>query len=771
MTTCALCSLKLSSQPISDGLLRFCCAGCHAVYTILSSKQQLDHFQENPVFKQALAAGLISNPDLLEQLRGSKADLLEGEKLHLEILEMWCPSCAEVIRLILLQEKGVKECVVDYATDLAVVEFSPRVLSKEQIFEKIARLGYRPQLLQDGVKAVSGDLKLRFIIAAFCALNVMMFAYPLYATYFHADDEGVGPLFAWVSGLVSLPVVTYSAWPIARRFFNGLRVGIWGMEALVIIGVVAAMVLSLVELMAGGTRVYFDSMTVVIAFVLLGRMIEAKAKFSSKETLMRMMRSLPRRGRKRFSDGSELFVPIKEVLPGDSLLVFAGEKIVLDGVVLEGDGSCNEALMTGEALPVEKRVDARLLGGTLLIQGWLLYRVSTTAEESALQRIIASVEQEIDNKGQYVRPSDTIVRWFVPLVLFVALVTVLTCLVMGMPLQTAILRAVAILLISCPCAIGIAAPLAEAHLMNCLAERGVIVRNRAALQFLGRETLFAFDKTGTITKGEFSVLEGLETLSVKQRSVLKRLVARSNHPVAVALSRALKEVPAVLDGVEEVIGKGMRGRLGEDLFELGSETFLNGRATKSQSTTLFFTINGQIVAQIFLEDSVRTEVPALIGALPRTLLLSGDSEGPVTAVAEQCGFKEWRWGVNPLQKREHLLAERAKGEIVAMVGDGINDAPALTAAHVGISVVTATDISIHVSDLLLTTDRLQVLPEMRQMAIRGRRIVRQNLFWAFFYNVVGIGFAAFGALTPLFAAGAMVASSLIVTLNAQRLKR
>jgi P-type Cu2+ transporter len=493
---CKLCSQCLPAQSVKEGDLSFCCAGCHAVYNILAAKQQLDRYQEQPVFQQALSAGLISNPALLEELRRTKTEE-RGEKFYLEVGEMWCPSCAEVIRLILLQEKGVRDCAVDYATDLASIEFLPRYISKERLMERIAKLGYRPSLLRDGAqRAVSKELTLRFIIAAFCALNIMMFAYPLYATYFHADEEGVGPLFAWISGAVSLPVVTYCGWPILRRFWNGLRVGIWGMESLVILGVAAAFGLSLADLLAGGTRVYFDSMAVVIAFVLLGRILEAKAKFSAKETLLALARSLPRRGRKRMSDGKQAFVPIKEIVPGDILVALAGEKLVLDGVVIEGEGSCNEALMTGEALGVEKRVGSRVIGGTLLIQGWLAYRVATTAEESALQRLIASVEQDMGAKSQPVRAVDQVVRRFVPAVLALAAITAITLLVFGSPFQTALLRAVSILLISCPCAIGIAVPLVEAHLINQLAELGILVRNRAALHYLGREDLFAFDWPG-----------------------------------------------------------------------------------------------------------------------------------------------------------------------------------------------------------------------------------------------------------------------------------
>ena len=280
--TCTLCGSSLPQYPIVDIESAFCCHGCHAVYQILSVKNELDDFREHAIFKQALRAGLISNPGLLSELKAKQMDKQSHslEKVHLEIGEMWCPSCAELIRLVLLQEKGVVNCVVDYSTDLSVIEFSPFAISKDQIKTRIADLGYFPQTLDSPTRmAVSYQLYFRFIIAAFCSLNVMMFAYPLYATYFDFDDQGYGRLFSMLSLAASLPVVTYCAWPIFRRGWSGLLVGIVGMEALVSIGVFSAFFFSIYDLLLGGTQVYFDSMTVVVVFVLLGKIIESKAKF------------------------------------------------------------------------------------------------------------------------------------------------------------------------------------------------------------------------------------------------------------------------------------------------------------------------------------------------------------------------------------------------------------------------------------------------------------------------------------------------------------
>jgi len=790
-TSCALCAIELPKHPIIEGDHAYCCAGCHAVFNILSSKNQLVNFEQHPLFQQALRSGLISNPALLEQIRRNRPDVPENEleKLHLEIQEMWCPACSEVIKLILLQQKGILNCVVDYSTDLAAIEWTPRYISKEKIFEIISSIGYRPQSF-DSVdrKAVSSDLYMRFIVAAFCSINVMMFAYPLYAIYFNYDEQGYGGLFAWMSLIASLPVLGYSAVPIFRRFWVSLQVGLFGMESLVVMGVATAFGLSLYDLLTGGTKVYFDSMTVIIVFVLLGKIIEAKAKFSAKDSLFRLVRALPRRGRKQMADGSAQFVPIKEIELNDMLVAFSGEKIVLDGLLTKGEGTFDESLITGEAIPVVKQIGDPVFGGSILQNGSVTFSVKAKIEDSTLHKILGMIQLDIGHKTAYVRAADRIVCWFVPIVLSIALMTILYCLVFDVhdegrsTLETAFVRAISVLLISCPCAIGIAAPLAESHLMSGLAALGAIVRNRGCLALLGQETIFVFDKTGTITEGCFTVLNGLENLTEHHKAILKGIASQSNHLMARAIAQAIDAPHGELDEVKEYIGKGLMAKLNDECYLLGSAAFLSqhqislpptsiDQAYHSIVSPIYFAVNGVCLATIVLGDRIREGSKELIQALApvKTVLLSGDTQSAVESVAHFCGFSEWKYGHSPSEKQAYIESLRHQGHLVCMIGDGINDAPSLTSAHIGISVVTATDISIQVSDLLLTTDRLQVLSKIRALAKRGQKILQQNLFWAFFYNVVGIGLAATGILSPIFAAFAMVASSLMVLFNARRI--
>ncbi|MBN4067339.1 cation-translocating P-type ATPase [Simkania negevensis] len=760
------------------------------MYQILKTQGKLHNIEENALFQQAVKAGLISNPLLLEQMRQKRRTPEDGEvrKLHLEVGQMWCPSCAELIRLCTLQQRGVHNCVVDYTTDLASIEYLPREVSQETLYNLISRLGYEPKKLGDEEgRRVSVTLYVRFFIALFCAMNIMMFSYPIYLEFYGIATDGYARLFSFLSLLLSIPVVFFCGWPIFRRFFLSATVGMFGMETLVTLGVATAAILSVYNIVSGNNEVYFDSMAMIIVFVLLGKIIESKAKFSARSSLVRLARSRPKRGRVLRKDGRTEYRLTKEIKLGERLQIVTGEKVVMDGVVCDGEGSCDESVMTGEHFPVVKRRGDTVLAGTVVKQGAFVYEVTTTEEETALQRIIDLVEQEIGGKSTYMRPVDAVVRWFVPTVVLIALLTIAIHAIAGSGSQ-ALLYGIAVLLISCPCAIGIAAPLAEALLMSGLAAHGAIVRNRGCLRYLGKETAFVFDKTGTVTEGSFEVLEGLATLSKEERGVLAALSYHSRHPISCAIAEALQaEELAQLDAVEEVVGKGMRGYYQGKEARLGSFSFL-GKGEKSKAareeasntmvsgtpvTEVYFVCGAAQQHTLYLGDRIKEGVADVLHSMDdcKTWLISGDQKATVAAIATECRFGHWAADCSPLYKAQEINRLKKEGYVVGMLGDGINDAPALSTAHVAVSVVNATDVSIQVSDILLTTDKLAVLQKIRLLGKKGRCIVKQNLFWAFFYNAVGIPLASLGLLKPLYATAAMVLSSVVVILNARRLNK
>lgn len=755
---CSLCSLPCPRQPLFDGENPFCCGGCLTVYRILEARCYQGDFRSHPLYQQALSSGILSNPELYQDLSGNEV-IGETETLHLEIGEMWCPSCADAIRLILMRKQGIKRCVVDYATDLAVIEFSPLAISKESLFQQIEKLGYRPQSLLSEERKPAISMWIRFVISAFCALNLMMLAFPLYATPVGQTAEGYHEAFGLLSFLLALPLISYCSWPIWRRFFVGVQTGYFGMETLVLIASFTAFCYSTYHFFFHHPeKLYFDSMGMLLTFVLLGKIMERRAKFSAKESLFRATRQLPKKGCKRLSTGEFAYVPIKEIQKGDILLARMGDKIVLDGVVIAGEGLVDASVMTGESIPLYAKPGSQIVGGSLVQQGVLQIQVTKAIEESVLSKISALIEQNLNRKKSGVRFVDRLIPFFVPSVI------VLACL--AYPFG-GLLRTLSVLLISCPCAIGIAAPLVEARLMFRFAKEGALVRNRDSLEVFAKDPLFVFDKTGTLTEGKFEVLSGCDSLTDQGRALIKGITHASTHPLAVALHQHFKDDKPLLPltEVKEHIGRGMEGHYEGKTYFLGSSAFFQERGLscpKVQDTAVHFAEKSHYLATLILGDRLRKGIPAVDGCI-----LSGDNPELVSRIAAECGFHWGKGGCDPLQKREEIEKLKQSRPVI-MVGDGVNDAPALSAADVGISVVSATDLSIEVSDILLTRDSLASLPELLKIAKKGQRIIRQNIFWAFLYNGVGIGLAMTGLLTPLIAVSAMLLSSICVTLNSQR---
>lgn len=747
--------------------LQFCCHGCQAVYEILSSSHELAGKDKHPLYLQALQYGVISNPQLKVPGIRNTAD-----QWILQIEGMWCQSCASLISLLMLKTKGVKACHVDYMTDMAAIDFDPMQTSKESLIQSIEKWGCKPCEITNGKwKKQEFSLTLRLVIASFCALNVMMFTYPLFSTFFDQAEDGVVPMLSWISFGLTIPVVTYSAWPIYRRFYYGLKEGFLGMEALVVLGIIASLAVSIYEMAVGSHRVYFDTVTMLVALLLFGKAVEQKAKFSSKEAQLKLHLLSPKKGRRKSETGKFEIVSIKEIESGDLIQILSGERVVLDGIVMNGEASVDESSMTGESTPIVKRVGDPVLSGTIILSGLIEVKVTTNCEESALKKLIYQTEGALLHKTEVSRIVDKIAQTVTPAVLSITTVAFVFFLSTGYGFQEAFLRATSCLLIACPCAIGIAAPLAESRLIDVFSQKGAIVRNRTLFSKLAKATLFVFDKTGTLTEGKLEVVSGLTVLTSGQRERLKSLSACSLHPISKAIATALDIEAQPIVALKETLGFGISGVAGGKAVSLGAARWMTSKGLvvphlPTTHSVCCFEEEGQLVTQIELKDRLRE------GALDlpvKKLLLSGDQEGPVKQMADILGFSSYASCMTPHEKQEKISSLKAQGEVVVFVGDGMNDAPSLAEAHVGVSVLQASDMAYQVSDLYLLNGRLDLFQELVAVAKKGERVQRQNFFWAFFYNAIGIPLALSGVLTPLFATCAMTASSLIVLLNSKRI--
>lgn len=727
---CALCQ-NFAKHPLIEAGKAFCCAGCRAVFNILEMRGEAFHV-EHPLYLEALKEGIISNP-----MRETPKMNESGERCLLEIGGMGCPSCAEVIGYFLNKKEGVIGAKIDYSTDLALIEYDPMKIGLEAILERIRSIGYEPLFLKDRGKR-DRRLLLELGVAAFSALNLMMVAYPLYTM------ESGGREFAMVSFFFALPVVFFSSLPFYKRAYNGLRAGIFGMDLLASVSVLAAFILSTWNLVQGNYTLYYETLSIIVAFLLFGKWIEKQAKESGKERFYEMVRHLPQKVRTEEGETRLL----KEVKVGDRLLIALGEMVPVKSVVVKGSLWVSEQAINGEMTPKLHSEGDILKSGAIVESGQAVIGAQEVYENSLIHRVVEACELSFNRRSE----GFSFLNAFVPFLLMLALFTFFA---FGFE------RALATLLISCPCAIGLAAPLVRSRLLKAFAERGALVRNFDAFENLAKGELFIFDKTGTVTEGKLTLIR-----EPAHKGILKGLARLSAHPLARSLSKFEGEAQE-FDQVQEYIGKGIVGIKEGVEYTIGSDIFLKERGIanpfNSENTHIILAIGSQAVECLEFVDVIRAglDLPE-----PR-LLLSGDQEPVVKKIAHRLGFKEWYSGYSPLEKEAFI---RARKENTVYIGDGLNDAPSLAASSCGIAVGEAMSLTQASADIVLVRGQLNELNNLIYLAQNGNKKIAQNYFWAFFYNGVCIPLAVLGYLTPLIATVVMGVSSLFVIVNSLKIK-
>jgi len=790
---CDLCALPLGRAPLEqvfDGQARaFCCTGCLNVYTILTESGAIargEDFRQSELYLESLRLGLISNA-----AREARA-LPEGAEVReclYQINGLWCTACGWLVEHALAKEYGVLSAEVIFTSDLLKLRYAPQFLQPDRIPARVAALGYaltEHTPGQDNGRAGRQDMLLRLGIAGGLWMNVMLFSLVIYASYFESISSWAARAIPFVLMALATPAVFYSAWPIHRLALLGLRQGVVRMEALISTGVFAAYLYSTVQAVAGGQHFYFDTACAIVTLVLTGKALERGAKEKTAQAIAFLHRLLPNKAR-LYADGRERFISIEALQPGMTLLVKPGERIPADATVVDGASSIDESVVTGESELQTRRAGDAVLGGSLNAAGALTLQVTRAAAESTLARIINSVEAALATRTPLERQVDRVSRYFVPAVTLLALATFFGWSLAGLAQTEAMLRAIAVLVIACPCALGIATPLATTAAVGAASRRGILVRDASVLETLRRIDLVVFDKTGTVTEGDFRVRE--TTLTPAQLAAVAALETRSEHPLAHALLRHARERALELPPVSEVAihpGQGLSGRIGGVEWLVGNRALLGARGIDSQLeaqaalweqeglTVAFAAMTDGITGAIAFGDRLRPDARPLVAELRRrglrTVLLSGDSERTTARIAAQLEVSEHHAAVPPDRKAETLRAYQAQGLRVAMLGDGINDAPALAAADLGIAMGSGTDLAMHAAPVVLVSSQLSRVVEIFDLARLTLRVVSQNLFWAFAYNALGISLAIAGVLNPILAAAAMILSSLSVIANSLRIR-
>ncbi len=805
---CHLCGLAFA-QPVegrfADEVRSFCCVGCMNVYAILRESGVLQpgvDIRDTELFRESLRLGLISNRAQSEATLPIPPGTETVEAVYL-VTGMWCSSCAWLIEHALGGERGVVSVEVLFASDLLRLRYCPQYLPPDRIAKRVAKLGYRLQPYDPSSgpdHAETRDLVLRTGVAAFLWLNVMALSLVIYASYWEAISDPARRIVPLVLLLLATPAVFYSAWPILRSAVRGVAAGALRMEVLIGLGILAAYGYSATQIFTGGHHYYFDTACAVVTLVLAGKLVERRAKQRTAESTALLYRMMPRKARV-LDRGRERFVSIEALQAGMEFLVKPGERIPADGVVIGGNSHVDESILTGESAPVAKSADAAVAGGSLNVGGVLQIRATRVGAESTLAQIVRSVEQAMSTRSQVERMVDRVSRRFVPAVILIACLTCAAGLAGGLTAFAALMRSIAVVVIACPCALGIATPLAITATVGTASRRGILIRDSRILETFRQIGVVILDKTGTVTEGEFQVLEmlparvlagGAGAAQISPLAAAAAVEAFSEHPIGRATVRHARDQGITIPAARDIMvrrGLGISGRVDGAEVTVGSRRMIREAGVTLDpeidsaaalwesrgATAAWIACNGELAGAFALGDRIRPDAAWLVSRLRRsgirTVLISGDSESTTAWTAAAIGAQEYCAGVLPEQKVAAVQGFQQAGARVAMVGDGINDAPALAAADVGIALGSGSDLAMQAAPVVLVGCSLDRVIEAFDVASAGFRVVRQNLFWAFFYNTAGIALAVAGILSPIAAAAAMVISSLTVIGNSLRLRR
>lgn len=769
--------------------LHFCCHGCCGAYRIICGAGLKNFYQRREWAEQGVPQSVYDTDFDNNLLAGHVSTTADGiSEISFVVEGVRCTSCVWLMERMLAEEKGVDSIQVNYGTHRARVRFKPSETSPVKIFAAVSRLGYLPHPFTASAAQLAASreqrsLLIRFGTAAFLSMQLMGYSFALYAGFFHGIDPGIREMLQYFAAAVTTPVVFYSGWTFISGAWRSLKNRAPSMDLLVALGVLSAYVYSLYATVTGG-EVYFDTAAMIVTLILLGRLFEGSARNRSMAGIDKLLKLAPDTA--NLVEGETVrSVDSISLQPGNLILVRPGERVPVDCLVHAGASEFDESTITGEPIPVLREIGNLVQSGTLNQTVSVTLVVEKIAADSFVARIAHLVEEAQNRKAPIQSVADKVATLFVPLVMLVAIGTWLFWqFVDGNPTM-ALLNAVAVLVVACPCALGLATPTAVVVATGCAAARGILFRGGDVLELCARIDLVAFDKTGTLTVGKPEVDRIFPAKGVTEHQLLElalQVESGSTHPLAASIIARAEQAgiscsPA--QGVETVPGRGLRLATSAGDTLIGSRLFLleNGislpEVQSGSLSEVYCSQSGKYNGLFLIHDPIRAEAGLVVTQLHalklQSALLTGDRLATAEKVRAELGIQEMACDMSPADKGAWLDQARKAGHYTLMVGDGINDAPALSTADVGCSMVGGTDIALDSSDLVLTRADLGRLYEAIVVARKALQVIKQNLFWAFAYNIVAIPLAASGQLAPIWAAAAMASSSVLVVGNSLRL--
>lgn len=817
---CEHCLLPVTEQEaiydaFPTGQKIFCCHACRAIY-ILITEEGLQNFYKKRDWKSfgipdVLREPIEQEPSLPVVESESLIPFIRGDgtikQADLVIDGIRCSSCIWLNEKILERTTGIISARINFATHRALIKWDSSQITLNRIISRITSIGYRarpytPASQEAFMHKQNRDLLIRLGTASFFSMQLMMVSFGLYAGFFQGIEPVAKRVLELAAFLLCTPVLFYSGWPFLNGAYRGLRNLTLNMDLLISLGALSAYFLSIHHLLKSG-EVYFDTAAMIITLVLLGRFLENSAKHKASQALSRLLSLQPQEARIIRGD-DRILVSIMDVQRGDRLEVRPGEKIPLDGIVHNGTSEVDESLVTGESKPVEKLPGMDVIGGSMNALGTITFEVTRIGKETILSQIARLVENAQASMAPIQRLADRISRYFIPFVIVTALATFVFWTQRSSGAMP-ILHAVAVLVIACPCALGLATPVAVLTGTGKAARGGILIKGGDILERLHKVDTVVLDKTGTITTGKMRVVQvrsvecGLRNNNSKLQTQNSELVLQyaasaeqgSEHLMGQAIVDYAQEQGIELlnaDSFKAFPGQGIIATIHGASIRVGKQVFLEeegvhikseimadaGRLEHEGKTVVWVSRDKVVLGIIALMDTPKMDAQHAIERLKSMkidiIMITGDNQTTANAIAVKTGIHNVSAGVLPAGKSEEILRLRAAGKVVAMVGDGINDAPALAVADAGMAMAAGSDIAMESADVVLMRSDLSSVVQALVVSRKTFRIIKQNLFWAFFYNVAAMPLAMAGVLSPIEAAAAMAMSSVTVVMNSLRLR-